>query len=61
MVDERILNQMRLIKQQIDDLYTMVKSLEAKLSCPLLIGVIPTIGPYLLPKIYPMFANNIVI
>ncbi|NRB79342.1 MAG: LysR family transcriptional regulator [Saccharospirillaceae bacterium] len=52
-VGEKVLNQIRLIQQQTDDLYTMIKSLDAPLSSALSIGVIPTIGPYLLPLILP--------
>jgi len=50
---EMVLNHMRLIKQQTEDLYTMLRSMDKPLSGPLSVGVIPTIGPYLLPKVLP--------
>ncbi len=41
------------IKIQMDDLYQLGQDLKAPLSYPMSLGVIPTIGPYLLPKVLP--------
>lgn len=41
------------IKLQVDDLYRFMQTHQKPLSYPITIGVIPTIGPYLLPKVLP--------
>jgi len=41
------------IKLQMDDIYQLGQSLKAPLSYPMSIGTIPTIGPYLLPRVLP--------
>jgi len=41
------------IKLQMDDLYQLGQALKAPLSYPMSLGIIPTIGPYLLPKVLP--------
>lgn len=41
------------IKQAVDDLYLLAKSEKGPLGYPMTIGVIPTIAPYLLPKVLP--------
>lgn len=41
------------IKIQMDDLYQLGQALNAPLSYPMSLGIIPTIGPYLLPKVLP--------
>jgi len=41
------------IKLDVDDLYQMANANKEPLSYPMSIGVIPTIGPYLLPKVLP--------
>jgi len=41
------------IKLQMDDLYQLGQALKAPLSYPVSIGTIPTIGPYLLPRVLP--------
>lgn len=41
------------IMLQVDDLYQLVNEKKAPLSHEMSIGVIPTIGPYLLPKVLP--------
>ncbi|MBO6826198.1 MAG: hydrogen peroxide-inducible genes activator [Sneathiella sp.] len=52
-IGERILDKARSIKLEVDDLYIISQGQQAPLSYPLSIGVIPTIGPYLLPKTLP--------
>ena len=41
------------IKLQVDDLYRISEKLKMPLSAPMSMGVIPTITPYLLPKVMP--------
>jgi LysR family hydrogen peroxide-inducible transcriptional activator len=43
----------RKIKIDVDDLYRLAESESRPLSYPMTLGVIPTIGPYLLPKVLP--------
>lgn len=52
-VGKTFLDRAKQIKVQIDDLYKLGESLKDPLSYPLSLGVIPTIGPYLLPKVLP--------
>jgi len=52
-VGEQILEKARSIKLGVDDLYIISQGQKSPLSYPLSIGVIPTIGPYLLPKTLP--------
>ncbi len=42
----------------VDDLYQMANAHKAPLSYPMTIGVIPTIGPYLLPKVLPALSRE---
>jgi len=46
------------IKLQMDDLYQLGQALKAPLSYPMSVGTIPTIGPYLLPKVLPCVRNQ---
>lgn len=41
------------IKLQMDDLYQLGQALKAPMSYPMSLGIIPTIGPYLLPGVLP--------
>jgi LysR family transcriptional regulator, hydrogen peroxide-inducible genes activator len=52
-VGEQCLKKAQLIKLQMDDLYQMGQALKAPLSYPMTLGIIPTIGPYLLPGVLP--------
>ncbi|MCB1759672.1 MAG: LysR family transcriptional regulator [Gammaproteobacteria bacterium] len=49
----RCLDQAREIKLRVDDLEALGASLKRPLSHPMSLGVIPTIGPYLLPRVLP--------
>ena len=51
---QQVLDKARSIKVQVDDIHKLAESLKAPLSTPLSIGVIPTIGPYLLPRVLPL-------
>ncbi len=50
---ERFLERARKIKIDVDDLYRLSEQEKNPLTLPLSMGVIPTIGPYLLPKVLP--------
>lgn len=50
---QALLDKARNIKVEVDDLYQLANSHHEPLSYPITIGVIPTIGPYLLPKVLP--------
>lgn len=52
-VGEQILAKARNIKLELDDLYQISHQHQSPLSYPVSVGVIPTIGPYLLPKVLP--------
>ena len=52
-VGKQVLEQARNILQQVDELQHLADSQRAPLSFPLTVGVIPTICPYLLPKVLP--------
>jgi len=48
-----ILNKAKKIKIELDDLLQITQTGKQVFSSPMTIGVIPTIGPYLLPKVLP--------
>lgn len=50
----QFLDKARAIKTQLDDLDRLAATLKKPLSYPMSLGVIPTIGPYLLPKVLPI-------
>ncbi|PIE40651.1 MAG: LysR family transcriptional regulator [Gammaproteobacteria bacterium] len=50
---KEVLNRARKIALQVDDLHHLADDNKEPLSFPLTVGVIPTIAPYLLPKIFP--------
>lgn len=52
-IGRRILDKARLIKVQVDDLQRLAESQDQPLAGSMTIGMIPTIGPYLLPKLLP--------
>ena len=52
-IGRECLEQARQIKILMDDLQRLGRSQQAPLSYPLSLGTIPTIGPYLLPKVLP--------
>lgn len=52
-VGEEILRTARGIQIDVDRLYEIARLDQAPLSYPMSLGVIPTIGPYLLPKVLP--------
>lgn len=52
-VGQEVLERARNIMLQIEDLGHLADSQKAPLSFPISVGVIPTIAPYLLPKIFP--------
>ncbi|MFT7005951.1 MAG: LysR family hydrogen peroxide-inducible transcriptional activator [Colwellia sp.] len=48
-----ILNKAKIVKLELDELLQIAQSDKQSFSNPMSIGVIPTIGPYLLPKVLP--------
>ena len=50
---QQVLDRARSIELQMADLHRLADSQKELLSTPLAIGVIPTIGPYLLPRVLP--------
>ena len=52
-VGQKFLDKAREVKILVDDLYRLAAAEREPLSGPLSLGVIPTIGPYLLPKVLP--------
>jgi LysR family hydrogen peroxide-inducible transcriptional activator len=50
---QQVLDRARLIQLQMEDLQKLAASQREPLSTPMSIGVIPTIGPYLLPRVLP--------
>ena len=52
-IGKQCLEKARHIKIQMEDLYQLGQDLKAPLSYPMSLGIIPTIGPYLLPKVLP--------
>lgn len=51
---KEVLERARKIMLQVDDLQHLADSQKNPLSFPLSVGVIPTIAPYLLPKVFPV-------
>jgi len=52
-IGAEVLKKAQEIKIQADQLYFLAKQQKSPLSYPMTIGIIPTIGPYLLPKVLP--------
>ncbi|MFT6910524.1 MAG: LysR family hydrogen peroxide-inducible transcriptional activator [Oleiphilaceae bacterium] len=52
-IGQAVLDKARTIKLEVDDLYQLARSHNEPLSYPMTMGIIPTIGPYLLPKVLP--------
>ncbi|GLP95051.1 hydrogen peroxide-inducible genes activator [Paraferrimonas sedimenticola] len=50
-IGERLLEQAQTIRLQVDDLMLTAKAHKDPLAMPMSLGVIPTIGPYLLPRV----------
>ena len=55
---EQFLEKARSIKTQVDELYQLAEAQRKPLSSPIKLGVIPTIGPYLLPKVLPALRES---
>ena len=48
-----MLNKAKIVKRELDELVQLSQSNKQAFINPMTIGVIPTIGPYLLPKVLP--------
>ena len=52
-IGKEVLQRARKIKLQVDDLEQLAHANKTPLSFPMTIGIIPTIAPFLLPKLFP--------
>ncbi|MCG8314675.1 MAG: LysR substrate-binding domain-containing protein, partial [Pseudomonadales bacterium] len=52
-VGTQFLEKAQQIRLEVEDLYSLANTQKEPLSYPMSLGVIPTIGPYLLPKVLP--------
>ncbi len=57
-IGEDILERARRVFSEVNDLMTRAHSHQTPLAYPMSIGIIPTIAPYLLPKILPTLKEN---
>lgn len=57
-IGRQVLDKARQIKQTLDEIKQLADSQKAPLSFAMTIGVIPTIGPYLLPKLLPRLTTE---
>jgi|TARA_B110000014_G_scaffold263746_1_gene261618 LysR family hydrogen peroxide-inducible transcriptional activator len=55
---KKILDKAKTIKLEVDELLQLSQVNKSPLSAPMTIGVIPTIGPYFLPKVLPEVRSN---
>jgi LysR family hydrogen peroxide-inducible transcriptional activator len=52
-IGQRILDKARVVRNELREIELLAKTSDKPLSYPLRLGVIPTVGPYLLPQILP--------
>lgn len=57
-IGQAVLDKARSIRMEVEDLYQLARSHNEPLSYPMTMGIIPTIGPYLLPKVLPNLRKN---
>lgn len=57
-IGEEILERARRIFSEVNDLVTRTQSQQAPLAYPMTIGIIPTIAPFLLPKVLPLLRQQ---
>jgi transcriptional regulator, LysR family len=57
-VGRQVLDKARQVKTTLEELRQLADSQKEPLSFPITIGVIPTIGPYLLPRILPTLTRQ---
>ncbi|MGP1572104.1 MAG: hydrogen peroxide-inducible genes activator [Moraxella sp.] len=57
-IGEQLLQRAQTIFSEIQDLITMAHSHQIPLAYPMTIGIIPTIAPYLLPKVLPALTDK---
>ena len=55
---QQVLDKAKNIKLQLDDLHRLAETQKEPLSYPLSIGAIPTIAPYILPKVLPAIQSE---
>jgi LysR family transcriptional regulator, hydrogen peroxide-inducible genes activator len=57
-VGREVLQRARRIMNEVDDLHHLSDEQQSPLSFPITIGLIPTIAPYLLPRLYPALREH---
>lgn len=57
-IGEQLLQRAQTVFSEIQDLITMAHSHQTPLAYPMTIGIIPTIAPYLLPKVLPALTDK---
>ena len=57
-IGQEFLNKARQVQVHVDDLMKLSQTRDAVLSYPMSVGIIPTICPYLLPKVLPSLSEN---
>ena len=56
-IGREILDRARSIISQVNELQQLADNQQSALSFPITVGVIPTIAPYLLPKLFPLLSK----
>src|ERR1700674_1533672 len=57
-IGQEVVAKARRIVAQVDELLTVTRTEQGPLSAPLNLGVIPTLAPYLLPKLLPLVKSR---
>ena len=57
-IGKEFLEKAKLVQVQVDDLMKLSQSRDAVLTYPMSVGIIPTICPYLLPKVLPSLSDE---
>ncbi|OOS04636.1 transcriptional regulator, LysR family [Moraxella cuniculi DSM 21768] len=57
-IGEELLERAQRIKSEVSDLMTRAHSHQTPLAYPMTIGIIPTVAPYLLPKVLPVLKSS---
>lgn len=57
-IGQDILQRAKQVLLEVDDIYSLAQSQKSPLSFPITIGAIPTIAPYLIPKMFPLIQEE---
>lgn len=58
LIGEQFLQKARKVSMDVEELYQFSRDQKSLLSYPISLGIIPTIGPYLLPKVLPQIRKQ---